>query len=215
MLILLINMELLEKKCYDCKTVKSASEFHKHKNEIGGLKNQCKACCAIRRSKYYKANKIIEQKASKKYKKENSRSLSEATREYRKRNPDKVKKWKKTFYLKCMSDPVLHLHLTFGSKLNRMIKKSKNNKTIKELLGYSFEELVKHLEQQFSEGMTWENYGKAWHIDHIVPKSWFKFSGADDPEFQKCWALSNLQPLWAEENLKKGNRYQSIPSSSK
>lgn len=207
-------MELLEKKCYDCKQIKTISEFGKHKNEIGGFKNQCKSCCALRRTKYYKQNKLIEQEKSKKYKKENSIAIANATKKYRKNNPEKVKKWKYAFYAKCMKDPVSHLNLTIGSKINRMIKESRNSRKIKDLLGYSFEELVNHLEKQFLDGMTWENYGKAWHIDHIIPKSWFKFNNADDPEFRRCWSLSNLQPLWAKENLKKGNRYQSESAKS-
>jgi len=66
-----------------------------------------------------------------------------------------------------------------------------------------------HLESQFKPGMNWENYGKyGWHIDHIRPQSWFKFESKNDPEFKICWALSNLQPLWAKENSFKGNRFE-------
>jgi hypothetical protein len=59
--------------------------------------------------------------------------------------------------------------------------------------------------------MTWENYGRqdgtGWQIDHIVPKSWFKIKEAGDDEFRKCWALSNIQPMWHPENARKGNRF--------
>ena len=53
--------------------------------------------------------------------------------------------------------------------------------------------------------MTWQNYGK-WHIDHVIPKSLFNINGAKSKGFKKCWALENLQPLWADENLKKNNK---------
>ncbi len=53
--------------------------------------------------------------------------------------------------------------------------------------------------------MSFENYGE-WHIDHVVPASNFSYDSFEDKEFKDCWALSNLQPLWAEENLKKGDR---------
>ncbi len=74
-------------------------------------------------------------------------------------------------------------------------------------LNYTSEELKKHLENQFQEGMTWDNYGE-WHIDHIKPESWFSYKEIGDSEFKKCWALSNLQPLWAWQNIDKSNKYE-------
>ena len=53
--------------------------------------------------------------------------------------------------------------------------------------------------------MSWDNYGE-WHIDHILPDSSFYYVSTEDDEFKKCWALSNLQPLWAIDNLKKSNK---------
>jgi hypothetical protein len=53
--------------------------------------------------------------------------------------------------------------------------------------------------------MSWENYGK-WHIDHITPLSSFDIQNYNDENFKKCWSLENLQPLWAEDNLKKSNK---------
>ena len=65
-----------------------------------------------------------------------------------------------------------------------------------------------HIESQFKDGMTWDNYGKnGWHIDHIIPKSLFQFKSSEDDEFKQCWALCNLQPMWAFDNLSKGNKY--------
>lgn len=71
-------------------------------------------------------------------------------------------------------------------------------------LGYSADDLVTHLESRFSPGMSWANYGK-WHVDHIRPCASFDLTKSDD--FQQCWALANLQPLWAADNVKKGARY--------
>jgi uncharacterized protein (DUF2249 family) len=71
------------------------------------------------------------------------------------------------------------------------------------ILDFSIQDLMQHLEANFCEGMNWENYGE-WHIDHIVPMSAFRFKSDEDTGFKKCWALSNLQPLWAHENLSKG-----------
>jgi DNA-directed RNA polymerase subunit RPC12/RpoP len=75
-----------------------------------------------------------------------------------------------------------------------------------DILGYSVNDLKKHLESKFYDGMTWENIGQ-WHIDHVVPDSWFQYSSIEDAGFKESWKLNNLQPMWAEENIKKNNNY--------
>jgi len=55
--------------------------------------------------------------------------------------------------------------------------------------------------------MTWDNYGK-WHIDHVIPTSVFNFEKPEDDDFKRCWSLQNLQPLWALDNIKKGNKLE-------
>ena len=75
-----------------------------------------------------------------------------------------------------------------------------------DLVNYTREELISYLEKQFTEGMTWENYGPDWHIDHIVPLALFRFNSKYDYEFKLCWQLSNLRPLTEFENLSKGDR---------
>jgi hypothetical protein len=77
---------------------------------------------------------------------------------------------------------------------------SKTNKTF-EIVGCTPEFLKEHLEKQFVDGMTWENRGE-WHIDHKIPLS----SAKTEEELYKLCHYTNLQPLWAEENLKKGNK---------
>ena len=74
------------------------------------------------------------------------------------------------------------------------------------LVGYSIRDLMKHLQKQFKDGMSWDNYGE-WHIDHIIPVSKFNFISTDDFDFKRCWTLSNLQPLWASENARKHAKY--------
>lgn len=82
---------------------------------------------------------------------------------------------------------------------------SKHYSKFKEHVGCSYEQLVEHLESQFVEGMTWENYGlRGWHIDHIKPVC--SFDHTDTDEVRECWHYSNLQPLWAIDNWKKGGR---------
>ena len=57
--------------------------------------------------------------------------------------------------------------------------------------------------------MTWDNHGE-WHIDHIVPISFFEYDSTDDVEFKYCWSLYNLQPLWSGENLRKYNNLVTV-----
>lgn len=73
-------------------------------------------------------------------------------------------------------------------------------------LGYVVDELRAHLEAQFAEGMTWANHGE-WHIDHIRPLSSFTITSFRCRGFRKAWAIDNLQPLWAADNLRKGARW--------
>lgn len=70
------------------------------------------------------------------------------------------------------------------------------------LVGYTVFDLMAHLEKQFVDGMTWGNMGQ-WHIDHIIPKSVFNYTEAEHIDFKRCWALTNLQPLWAADNIRK------------
>ncbi len=96
----------------------------------------------------------------------------------------------------------------FKQSMSKMISNSLKNKNglhWETLAGYSCKELRRYLEARFRPGMSWDNYGE-WHVDHIIPKSLFKYESYDDPEFKACWALENLQPLWAKDNLSKGNR---------
>ena len=82
---------------------------------------------------------------------------------------------------------------------------SKNWVHIFELMGYTVEDLKIHLESKFTQGMTWENIGE-WHIDHIIPESYFNYKSVNDDDFKKCWSLENLQPLWAKDNIMKSNK---------
>lgn len=99
-------------------------------------------------------------------------------------------------------DPVKRINRAFSEAVRKHLRKFKAGKPVggwKASVGYSLDELKRHLECLFRPGMSWENYGE-WHVDHIIPKAAFTFSSTDDPSFKECWSLDNLQPLWAEEN---------------
>jgi hypothetical protein len=84
---------------------------------------------------------------------------------------------------------------------------NKNRKSTFDVLGYTIDEFVAHIESLFHSGMTWNNYGfNGWEIDHITPDSLFKYNSFNDQGFKDSWALSNLQPMWATDNRSKGNR---------
>ncbi len=85
------------------------------------------------------------------------------------------------------------------------LRKRKDGHRWEVLVGYTIEDLKKHLEGLFLEGMSWENIGK-WHIDHRVPLSRFHYEHPEEQEFRVCWSLSNLQPMWACDNLSKNDK---------
>ena len=80
---------------------------------------------------------------------------------------------------------------------------NKGYRSWESIVGYKKQALLDHLEANMKPGMSFDNYGE-WHIDHIVPCC--KFDLTDDDQVKSCWALSNLQPLWATENKSKGGR---------
>jgi hypothetical protein len=119
---------------------------------------------------------------------------------WQKKNPDKVRETdrrrsKKRYY----GDPQYKLVSLFRSRLHGLIKGDRKQTS---KLRIDRDELVAYLESKFLPGMTWQNHGKMWHVDHIIPCAAFDFT--KPREVQKCFALSNLQPLWAKDNLKKG-----------
>jgi hypothetical protein len=104
--------------------------------------------------------------------------------------------------------PKYRIDDNFSQAIRCALKGRKGGRKWEDLVGYTLFDLMSHLEALFHPGMTWENYGQyGWHIDHIKPKSLFKYETPEEEEFKKCWSLENLQPLWAEDNIRKGNRY--------
>ena len=81
------------------------------------------------------------------------------------------------------------------------LRQVKNGRKWQELTGYSLDDLRRHIEKQFKKGMTWERFlaGEI-HIDHKIPVSAFNFDSPDHIDFKRCWALKNLQPMWANDN---------------
>lgn len=149
-----------------------------------------------RLSEYYKewASK------NKEYRKEYHRQWREGNEDYKKYRREYEKHKKDTdpsYKLACYTRTAIYTCLK-----ERNISKYENTFN---LLPYTLENLMEHLEKQFTEGMTWDNYGD-WHVDHEKPMTSFIMESPEDKGFQECWALKNLQPLWAEDNLSKGSK---------
>jgi hypothetical protein len=129
--------------------------------------------------------------------------IRERNRELYKINKTKINENRRIYLKKRRDeDPWYRVRMALHCRLY-IATKNKIGKTM-ELTGCSKEYLHRHLEMQFTDGMNWDNYGE-WHIDHIHPCASFDL---ENPEEQrKCFHYTNLQPLWAIDNIKKGAKY--------
>jgi len=142
-----------------------------------------------------------------KWQKDNQEHRKKYLKEYRENNLDKIRKTKRDYERnRKSSDPAYKLISNFRTAIYQVLKENnvEKNKHYFDILRYTPEELISHLENLFTDGMTWENYGE-WHVDHRIPISSFNFESVDDDSFTKCWSLDNLQPMWGVENIVKGN----------
>jgi hypothetical protein len=104
---------------------------------------------------------------------------------------------------KYANDFAFNLQRRMSSAVRRCLRSgAKSGSKWLDLVGYSSDELRTHLERQFLPRMGWHNMPK-WHVDHIIPLVSFTFETPEDPEFKAAWALTNLRPIWAAENLRK------------
>ena len=172
-----------------------------------------------KRSEYYKKyredNKEELSNYHSNWAKENRTDLNQYHSEWRETNKETVNEYKRTYEKnKKDSDP----HYKFATYTRTAIcetLKFKRGTGIFRYMPYSMEELITHVENLFTPGMTWDNYGE-WHLDHKRPLSHFKYDSYLHPEFLECWDLNNLQPLWSTTreiegiiyigNLNKNNR---------
>lgn len=99
-----------------------------------------------------------------------------------------------------------HLNHLMGNAVCFSLKGTKRYRKWISLVGYTAGDLKRHLEKQFDKNMNWTNYGSYWGVDHITPRSWYKFKSFNDKQFKLCWGLENLRPLSKLENGRKNNR---------
>lgn len=206
-----IDLKNNNKQCFTCKMVKTLDNFTFLKKKNRFYCN-CKKCYNEYKKIHRKQPHIIKQRQlygkiyGKIYSKKNSEILKIKRKKYNQKLEVKIRrnKQKRIKYLFC---PIFKLNHIMTVYLGEALE-NKNNQKWQSLVGYSTQDLKNHLESQFLPGMTWENHGKnygKWNIDHIVPKSYFKYQSEKDADFKKCWSLKNLRPLWWEDNIKKFN----------
>ncbi len=156
---------------------------------------------------YYEKNKEEAKEKSKEHYYENRDEILKKSSEYYKDEDNRNKKneyMKKYLKERKEEDPLFNLITSIRSLIYSSIKNqgySKESRT-HEILGCSYIELKEYLENKFLEGMSWENKGE-WHIDHIKPTSLAK----TEEEIYELNKYTNLQPLWAIDNIRKGNKY--------
>lgn len=151
----------------------------------------------------------------KQYQQDHKAEIAIRKRRYYQENKDKVIKYQqdhRTEIATCekrrrANNIGCRLKINIRNGVRQSIKGTKQYKHSIDLLGCTIPEVRNHLERQFKPGMSWDNWGThGWHIDHIIPLDYFNFA---DPEQQKrAWHYTNLQPLWATDNLKKHNKVE-------
>ena len=157
------------------------------------------------RRNYYAKNKEKELNSNRLWRLSNLEKALNISKNYYKNNKNNFKyKKQRNEYRKTRvkTDPKFKLICNLRRRLNKALKSKKWRKdnTTKNILGCNADQLKQHLEQQSQPGMTWENQGSFWHIDHIIPLS----SALSKEELYKLCHYTNLQPLMALDNLKKG-----------
>lgn len=203
------------KICIKCNIDKEFICYNKAKQNKDGLRGDCIICEREYKKEYRLNNAEKIRETLKKYYLNNSEKIKETSKQYHLNNPEKTSRNNKKYIKRNkhkineynkkrkLIDPLFKLSGNTRSLIKQSFTRggySKKSKTFK-ILGCSFEEFKIYLERQFIKGMNWENQGK-WHMDHIYPISLAK----DEEHLIRLNHYTNFQPLWAEDNIRKGNK---------
>ena len=212
------------KICNSCKKEKSIDLFHKHKNREDGHQTICKECTNTTNKNYAIKHRLEIKKANAKRYVKNKKNIRQRQREYFLRTKEATYKYQKEWRAnnkdkhtairrryhnnRVKHDPNYRLTHNLRSRVRIALKGICKSAKTMELLGCSVDYLKQYIENQFKEGMTWDNYNLCgWHVDHIKPCARFDLTNPE--EQRKCFHYSNLQPLWATANIKKSDYYES------
>ena len=179
-------------------------KYYEANKEILGKKRKqyCEANkekIAERKRKYYEANKEKIAEGNRRYREANKEIIAERNRRYFEANKGKRAKYEKQ---RKDNDPLFKLTKNLRSLISGSFKRKgykKGSKT-EQILGCSFLDFKEYIEEQFTQGMNWANYGQ-WHIDHIIPIS----VAENEAQILILNRYQNLRPLWADENLSKSD----------
>ena len=180
---------------------------------------------------YYEDNrdKILNDVSS--YRKENKETISEYKQVYYEENKDRIRDYQSDNKDKIQqaqneqrrerrrNDPNFKLRTYISNCVRDVLKGRKNKESTWDNLSYTPQELKEYVEKQFEPWMTWDNQGRydpktwddnnlatwTWQLDHIIPQSNLPYASMEDANFKKCWALENLRPLPAKQNIVEGS----------
>lgn len=203
--------------CTKCGETKPVSAFYVD-NRRGGYRPECRHCSNQAGAKWRRENPDKHKSYNDAWYRDNATSKNAKAREWQKQHPDKVRKYQSD-WRERNPDRAKEIHrksdakrrATAKGKLENNIKAgihrgltkgAKNGRRTFDLLGFTLQDLIRHLEKQFLPGMSWKNYGE-WHVDHRIPLAAHNYETPDDIDFKRAWRLQNLQPLWAEDNKAK------------
>lgn len=173
-----------------CQQVKPIVEFGIMRSAKDGYKPWCNLCSKDYRRQWARTSPVFKEYLQRP-------EVKERYRVYK-------RKWDRKYLL----NPVNRISNNIRGNMYHALKGKKGFRKWEDLVGYTLEDLIKHLSPLLNNGMTWDNYGEVWQIDHVTPKSWYKYDSAEHPLFKECWALNNLQPKMTEDNRRKGNRFK-------
>jgi hypothetical protein len=159
--------------------------------------------------KYNRDNKESISAHKRRYYRANKERILDQQKAYREANRDHCAVVRKSYESRRYAEDINFRLLVNIRRRFKLLLTNKHGRKTMDFFDYDMDELRAHMEAQFVEDMSWDNYGE-WHIDHIKPC--VLFDHQDPEQVRKCWALSNLQPLWAEDNLKKGARHDELTS---
>jgi 5-methylcytosine-specific restriction endonuclease McrA len=142
-----------------------------------------------------------------------------ANKKCRERNPEKTRENNRRAQRKYVQKSKNKISQRVSSLMRQSLKRkggSKRGSHWEDLVDYSREDLVRHLESLWEPGMSWDNYGRdGWSIDHIIPISRFDFDSESDVGFKECWALSNLMPRWFTTTIAEAHGSSQVGNANK
>ena len=186
----------LERKRQTARVVMTKQRIKKGIEPVKGVKHKCSVCGVMYDRVVVHSHRCA--KCQSEFVLHKARAVSD-----KKRKTEEGRRYQLAWFKnKRKTDVSYRVSMHFTVLMHRALGKNKAGRSWRSFVDYTLEELMDHLERQFLPGMTWENKGE-WHIDHIIPRSSFEYDSPDDPEFKQAWALTNLRPLWAIDNIRK------------